>query len=425
VQLDQSIHLFKKSQDLVPGGVHSPVRNFGSVDMTPIFIKSSDKERLFDEDGNDYIDFCMSFGPLIMGHRCPQVLEAVHQAIERGWSYGACEKYSLDLAQFIIDRLDFVDQIRFVNSGTEAVMTSLRIARGVTGKNKILKFNGCYHGHVDSMLIKSGSGLAGQGQASSSGISSNTIEETIVCELNDRASVEQAFAQFGDQIAAIIFEPQPANYGLLDVDFEFLRFLRQISSKHHSLLIFDEVISGFRFSFGGVAQQSNIVPDLVTYGKIIGGGFPVGAVAGTKNCMQALAPAGDVYQAGTLSANPLAMQAGLANLKLLTPEIYSELNQNAESIQAIFQEWLDKDEELSQHDMKLIRKSSLLWFHPKSEKVANLSEISPDLTSGFNQLFLKLIQRGVYLAPNAYEVGFVSAAHNRASQDQLKERLQL
>ena len=277
-----SNELFEKSKKIVPGGVHSPVRSFKGLSMTPRFFTKGEGAYLFDTEGKNYIDFCMSFGPLILGHQNATVKAALVRALDNGWSFGACEPYSLELAEFLLAKIPFIDQIRFVNSGTEAVMTALRLARGATNKNKIIKFNGCYHGHTDSMLIKAGSGLAGTAEASSAGIPENLAKDTLILELGDKAGVEECFKHSGDDIAAIIIEPLPANNGLLKQTKEFLSFLRKISSANNSLLIFDEVISGFRVGFGGMAEKTGITPDLVTYGKIIGGGLPVGAVAGPK-----------------------------------------------------------------------------------------------------------------------------------------------
>ncbi|TNE96757.1 MAG: aminotransferase class III-fold pyridoxal phosphate-dependent enzyme, partial [Deltaproteobacteria bacterium] len=292
--------MFERSKQLVPGGVHSPVRSFKGLESTPRFIARGDGAKIWDTDGKDYIDFCMSFGPLILGHRNPGVEQELKEALERGWSYGACEPYSLQLLEFLLERLPFVDQMRFVNSGTEAVMTALRLARGVTGKSKIIKFNGCYHGHVDSMLIKAGSGLAGTAEASSAGVPKGTAEDTLILELGDLEEVKACFNDHKDQIAAIIVEPLPANNGLLIQEQSYLEGLREITKANGALLIFDEVISGFRVAFGGMAEKTGITPDIVTYGKIIGGGLPVGALAAKKEIMNHLAPIGNVYQAGTL-----------------------------------------------------------------------------------------------------------------------------
>lgn len=415
-----SNELFEKSLKYVPGGVHSPVRSFKGLHQTPRFMKEANGAYITDEENKNYIDFCMSFGPLILGHRNEKVEEAVKVALTRGWSYGACERYSLELAEFLVDRIDHIDQIRFVNSGTEAVMTAIRLARGYTGKNKIIKFNGCYHGHTDAMLIKAGSGLAGTAEASSSGVTHHIAEDTLICELGDIETVKQIFAENKNEIAAVFIEPLPANNGILIQEKEFLNELRTLCTQNDSLLIFDEVISGFRVSFQGMAKDLDIVPDMVTYGKIIGGGFPVGAVAAKREIMQTLAPVGNVYQAGTLSANPVAMVAGLENLKQLTSDFYATLETYSNSTVNIFNDWL-KQSEFS--DYSIIQYKSLFWLTPSSDKILTPDQIPSNLTDRFYKLFENFSNKGIYLSPNAYEIGFVSSAHNEKVQEELKTRL--
>ena len=402
--------LFSLSKTLVPGGVHSPVRSFKGMYMTPRFFKRADGAYIYDVEGKNYIDFCMSFGPMILGHRHPKVEKVLHEALERGWSYGACEPYSLELAEFLVKKIPFIEQIRFVNSGTEAVMTALRLVRGVTGKNKIIKFNGCYHGHVDSMLIKAGSGLAGTATASSGGVTAGIAQDTLILELNDYEGVKQCFSDHQNEIAAIIIEPLPANNGLLIQTKEFLQFLREITTKHNALLIFDEVISGFRVGFTGMAGLTGIKPDVVTYGKIIGGGLPVGAIGGSKKIMEHLAPIGNVYQAGTLSANPLAMVGGLATLKELTPAVYEQMELQTHKVVELFSEWLGKYNHGQFKLFKVISRASLFW-------------ITTEQPEDFKDLFQVLLEKGIYLAPNAYEVGFISLAHTDDVISELKKRL--
>jgi glutamate-1-semialdehyde 2,1-aminomutase len=416
--------LFNESKKLVPGGVHSPVRSFKGLSMTPRFFHKADGAYITDVDGNNYIDFCMSFGPLILGHKNPTVEHDLHDQLRRGWSYGACEPYSLELAKLLLSKLPHVEQLRFVNSGTEAVMTALRLARGVTGRNKIIKFNGCYHGHVDSMLIKAGSGLAGEAEASSAGVPEGVAHDTLILELGDEAGVKQCFIDHKDQIAAIIIEPLPANNGLMVQTQEFLQFLRDITTANKSLLIFDEVISGFRVAFGGMAEVTGIKPDIVTLGKIIGGGLPVGAVGASKFIMEHLAPIGRVYQAGTLSANPLAMVGGLATLKQMTPEVYEKIEKQTKAITELLTKWL-KTYNNGQFSMfQVTTYSSLFWIVPK-ENVRSISEIPENLTENFNKLFAELLDRKIYLAPNAYEVGFVSLAHDGSVLKDLARRLEI
>ena len=417
-----SLELFELSKKVVPGGVHSPVRGFKGLHTTPRFIQKAKGAKCWDVEGKEYIDFCMSFGPLILGHQNPLVKEEMAMALERGWSYGACEPYSLELVQFLLKRLPFLEQIRFVSSGTEAVMTALRLARAVTGKNKIIKFNGCYHGHGDSMLIKAGSGLASMPTASSRGIPPGVCQDTLVVELNDKEAVEQAFRQNRNDIAAVIIEPLPANNGLLIQTSCFLQFLREITRQEKSLLIFDEVISGFRVAFGGMVELTGLIPDLVIYGKIIGGGMPVGAVGAKQDIMEHLAPIGEVYQAGTLSANPLAMVAGKATLQQLTAETYQILNQQTENIVATLNEWLQEQD--AKERGQIISHSSLFWMTPRQQRLPRKAKaLDENLPSYFYQVFKKFLERGIYLAPNAYEVGFVSLAHDAQILSELRQRL--
>ncbi|MEX0798092.1 MAG: glutamate-1-semialdehyde 2,1-aminomutase [Bacteriovoracaceae bacterium] len=354
-----SEQLFEEAKKYTPGGVHSPVRSFKGLHTTPRFMSKAQGPFITDEEGNQYIDFCMSFGPLILGHKDEEVAKAARAALENGWSFGAAEKYSLELAEFIVEKIPHIEQIRFMNSGTEAVMTAIRLARGATGKNKIIKFNGCYHGHMDAMLIKAGSGLAGEAETSSQGVPESIVQDTIICELGNLEEVKKIAASNQD-VAAIFIEPLPANNGILIQDKEYLQGLRDICDHHGILLVFDEVISGFRTSFGGMAQDLGIEPDIVTYGKVIGGGFPVGAVAAKKNIMELLAPVGGVYQAGTLSANPVAMAAGLAALKKLNDQFYASLEKNSNQIVALFNELFAQSEDFK--DFQMVQFKSLFWF---------------------------------------------------------------
>jgi len=415
-----SNELFEKSKKLVPGGVHSPVRSFKGLHTTPRFINRGKGAKIWDEEGKEYIDFCMSFGPLILGHQDPDVKEAITKALDNGWTFGACEKYSLELAEFIVNKICFIEQIRFVNSGTEAVMTAVRLARGITGRSKIIKFNGCYHGHLDAMLIKAGSGLAGTAEASSKGVTEKQAGDTLICELGDLEEVKQVFERFPNEIAAIFIEPLPANNGLLIQDVNYLKGLRELCTKYGALLVFDEVISGFRIAFGGMACETGIHPDLVTYGKIIGGGMPVGAVAGPKKYMEFLAPVGPVYQAGTLSGNPVAMIAGLTNLKKLTPEAYRKLESNTKNVVKIFSDWMKAN---GFEDYQTIQHGSLFWPISTHHKLTNITQLPTNMNERFYRLFEIFLNKGIYLAPNAYEVGFGSLAHDEKIQEELKQRL--
>src|ERR1035437_8387049 len=310
----KSTALFEKAKNYFPGGVNSPVRAFRSVGGTPLFIDRGNGSHICDADGNEFIDFCCSWGPLILGHANPKVVDAIKRTVEKGSSFGAPTELENKLAELILDNNKFIEKIRFVSSGTEAVMSAIRLARGFTKRNKILKFEGCYHGHSDSLLVKAGSGLVTFGNTSSAGVPKSFVDETIVVPLTNKAAVEEAFMKFKNEIACVIIEPVPANNGLLLQDKEFLQFLREICTANKTLLLFDEVISGFRIGFTGAAGYYNIKPDILTYGKIIGGGLPVGAYGASAEIMHHICPDGDVYQAGTLSGNPVAMAAGIAQL---------------------------------------------------------------------------------------------------------------
>lgn len=425
--MNSSSELFSKALNIFPGGVNSPVRSFKGLHTTPRFIEKAYSYKIIDAENIDYIDFCMSFGPLILGHQHPMVKEEIIMALDQGWTYGACERYSLELAEFIISKIPEIEQLRFVNSGTEAVMTAVRLARGFTGRNKIIKFNGCYHGHLDSLLVQSGSGLAGTPEASSKGVTHETIRNTPVAELDDISSVEEIFKHFSNDIAAVIMEPLPANYGLLPQRLEFLKKVKELCVQNNALLIFDEVISGFRVRFGGMTELTGIKPDLITYGKIIGGGMPVGAVGGSRKIMEQLAPVGSVYQAGTLSANPVAMRAGLATLKIISePGFYDNLEKTTSDIVEIFTQWCQKYQNGRFNYYHFEKFSSLFWpvrkSHKNSDSLRNIKHLPISLKEDFYGLFQVLLNKGIYLAPNAYEVGFVSLAHMDALYD-LENRL--
>jgi glutamate-1-semialdehyde 2,1-aminomutase len=415
-----SNELFQKSLKYVPGGVHSPVRSFKGLHTTPRFINRGKGAMIWDEDGKDYIDFCMSFGPLILGHQDPDVKAAIVKALDNGWTFGACEKYSLEMAEYIVDKIPFIDQIRFMSSGTEAVMTAIRLARGVTGREKIIKFNGCFHGHMDAMLIKAGSGLAGMAEASSKGVTEHTASDTLICELGDLDEVKAVFERLPKDIAGVFIEPLPANNGLLVQDKAFLQGLRDLCTKYGALLVFDEVITGFRIGFGGVSVESGITPDIVTYGKIIGGGMPVGAMAGKREIMEFLAPVGPVYQAGTLSGNPVAMTAGLTALKKLTPDVYAQIEKNTKAVVSIMNDWMVKN---GFEDYQTVQYGSLFYPISTHKKLKNIADLPANMNERFKKLFEIFLNKGIYLAPNAYEVGFGSLAHDEKVQEELKRRL--
>jgi glutamate-1-semialdehyde 2,1-aminomutase len=407
--------LYARSLQVTPGGVHSPVRAFRSVGGLPIFMQQASGATITDVTGQTFIDFCQSFGPLILGHRDPDVRAAAAEALDAGWTYGCCEPYSLALAEWIVANVPWVERIRFVSSGTEAVMSALRVARAATGRSRILKFDGCYHGHADGMLVRAGSGLAGLTVPSSAGVSEAVAGDTLVAPLDDDDALDQIFAAYGHEIAAVILEPLPANYGLLPQREEWLKSLLARCLRAGALLVFDEVISGFRIGKTGMAGRLGIQPDLVCYGKVIGGGFPVGAFAGRRVLMDHVAPEGRVYQAGTLSANPVGMRAGLATLmKMTAADGWTVLEERTSR----FCEQLRSGFEGLSHPLDVVRQGSIFWIrrHAKGE-VRTPENIPPRNDQWFSRFFHAAIDRGVYLPPSAFEVGFVSMAHDPATLD--------
>lgn len=401
--------LFAEAQELFPGGVNSPVRAFRSVGGTPLFMARGDGAWVWDEDGNRFLDFCCSWGPLILGHAHPSVVHAVQQAVARGSSFGTPTRLENELGHLILSNHPGVEMIRFVSSGTEAAMSAIRLARGYTGRDKIIKFDGCYHGHVDSLLVKAGSGLATLGTSSSAGVPEAYARETIVLPLNDRAALEQAVSTYRGQIAVVAIEPIPANNGLLLQDGDFLRYLREVCTREGIVLLFDEVISGFRVGFQGATGYYGIQPDVIAFGKIIGGGLPVGAYAASKEIMSCVAPLGPVYQAGTLSGNPVAMAAGKAQLlECLRPGFYEELKEKTDFfVQRILQH--TQREGYSFHMFSI---GSIFWLSfSGSREIRRADAIDPAGVNLFAPLHKALLERGVYLGPSGYEVGFISAAH--------------
>ena len=405
-----SADLRARALRVIPGGVHSPVRAFRSVGGDPIFFRQGRGARLVDVEGRSYIDFCQSFGPLILGHADPDVAAAAHAAIDDGWSYGACEPYSLDLAEWIASRLPWVERIRFVSSGTEAVMSALRVARAATGRSAILKFEGCYHGHTDAMLVEAGSGLAGRVAASSAGIPDGILDDTIVAPLDDDHAVDRAFEQHGSRIAAVILEPLPANYGLLPQRDAWIHRVVERARSRGALVIFDEVISGFRAGRGGMAEALGVRPDLVTYGKVIGGGFPVAAYAGRADLMDLVAPVGPVYQAGTLSANPVGMRAGFAALsKMERLDGWRVLDERTTRFCARV------TAALREADVRLtvVQQASIFWLHVTSCRPLRRVDALPEAQAPwYGRFFHAALRRGVYLPPAAFEVCFLSMAHD-------------
>jgi len=407
--------LYDAACKVIPGGVNSPVRAFKSVGGTPIFMKSGTGSRITDADGNIYLDYCCSWGPLISGHAHPAILEKVIEAAGNGTSFGTPNPYELEIAEMITSRIPHAEMIRFVNSGTEAVMSAIRAARGFTGRDKIIKFDGCYHGAVDSLLVNAGSGLATFGISSTPGVPEKLAAETLVVPLDREDLVEDLFIRFPDSIAAVIIEPIPANNGLLLQRKEFLLKLREVTSRFGAVLIFDEVISGFRVAAGGASDLYGIRPDLVTYGKIIGGGFPVGAYAGKREIMSCIAPVGKVYQAGTLSGNPVAMAAGIAQLSLLfTPGFYEELEQLGLYLETGIRDLISKlDLPVTPY-----RTGSVFWLYfgqPEAMRAAH--HIDPKTMDFYRVYFRTCLENGIYIAPSGYEVGFLSSAHTRQDID--------
>jgi len=409
MQREKSNELYKKALQYFPGGVNSPVRAFRSVEGCPLFIEKGDGCRIWDADGNEFIDFCCSWGPLILGHDHPKVRNKILETIANGTSFGAPTRLENELAELILSKNKFIQKLRFVNSGTEAVMSAIRLARGATNRSKIIKFEGCYHGHADSLLVKAGSGLATFGISSSAGVPEAFAKETIVLPLNNKEAVRKTFDKYKDDVACIIIEPIPANNGLLIQDGEYLEFLREISSEYGALLIFDEVISGFRVSFDGAAGYYNIQPDIITYGKIIGGGLPVGAYGGSDEIMSHISPDGSVYQAGTLSGNPVAMAAGIAQLtKCLRDGFYEELARKTQKFTRSIQEHADA----KAYKVRIFSIGSIFWlaFTDKTH-IKSADEVDSAGMDKFKMLHNELLERGVYLGPSGYEVGFVSTAH--------------
>lgn len=414
IKRSNSEALFEKAKTYFPGGVNSPVRAFKSVDGAPLFMKKGAGAKVWDEDDNEFIDFCCSWGPLILGHRNESVFQAVMDAMDKGSSFGAPTKLESELAELILSRNPFIEKIRFVSSGTEAVMSALRLARGYTGKTKILKFEGCYHGHVDALLVSAGSGLATFGTSSSAGVPEALANETLVLPLNDIDALRACFQEFGHDLACAIIEPIPANNGLLLQEKTFLLELRKLCTEHKVLLHFDEVISGFRVGFAGAAGYYNIAPDLVTYGKIMGGGLPVGAYGASREIMSMVSPDGPVYQAGTLSGNPVAMAAGIAQLtECAKPGFYEEQEERT----MYFVNAINDHAKSKSYDFQIVTVGSIFWlsFDGKTT-IRESARINSDMT-GFRKLFNALLDRGIYIGPSGYEVGFVSQAHTREILD--------
>jgi len=415
-----SEQLFDEAKKYFPGGVSSPVRAFKSVGGSPLFIKKGDGAFIWDEDDNRFVDFCASWGPLILGHNNPVIREAIIEAVGNGTSFGTPTRYENKLGKLLLENNRFIEKLRFVSSGTEAVMSAIRLARGVTGKSKILKFEGCYHGHVDSLLVKAGSGLVTFGVSTSAGIPEAFAKETLVLPLNDLIAVENLFTENSHEIACVIIEPVPANNGLLLQSIEYLKSLRALCTKYGILLIFDEVISGFRVGFEGAAGYYGIQPDIVTYGKIIGGGMPVGAYAASSEIMCNVAPEGPVYQAGTLSGNPVAMAAGFAAaIQLLADRFYCDLRNKTLKFVNIIESYCNS----KGYEVSFPSIGSIFWIAFTKDRIQAAEQIDPASMNKFKVLHAALLEKNIYLGPSGYEVGFISAAHTEEILEESADKI--
>lgn len=413
--MTKSQELFKRAVNRIPGGVNSPVRAYGAIGETPRFIQGAVGSSIFDVDGQKYLDYICSWGPMILGHNHPVIRDAVVRACENGLSFGCATEREVEMAEFICERIPHVEMIRMVNSGTEAVMSAIRVARGFTGKSKIIKFAGCYHGHSDALLVSAGSGVMTSGVPDSAGVPKGCTQDTMIAVYNDLESVKQLLEESNDEVAAVIVEPVGANMGVVPPKDGFLEGLRTLCDEHKALLIFDEVITGFRLKFGGAAEYFGVTPDLVTYGKIIGAGMPVGAYGGRKEIMEMVSPAGPVYQAGTLSGNPVAMAAGLAQLKLLweDQDIYTRIYRKGEYLFEGIQKILKENEVPYQVN----HTASLGCIFFTSEKVTDYTSAKTADTKAFAEYFKYMLNHGVHLAPSQFEAMFLSDAHTQEELD--------
>ena len=417
-KIDKSIALFDQAKSLMPGGVNSPVRAFKNINGNPIFFEKAQGAYLFDADGNRYIDYIGSWGPMIMGHSHPEIVNAIKNQAELGTSYGAPTSLESDVASIIIKNVPSIEKIRMVNSGTEATMSAIRLARGYTGRNKIIKFDGCYHGHVDSLLIKAGSGVSTFGLPDSPGIPEDLAKHTITCPYNNIEAFIEIFNSVKDDLASVIVEPIAGNMGFVPGTLEFLQTIRSYTETNNSLLIFDEVMSGFRVSLGGAQEIYNIKPDLTALGKVIGGGLPVGAFGGKKEIMDYLAPEGPVYQAGTLSGNPLAMAAGATLLNLLIAQNpYKGLEEKAKvMLNGIKEIMISSGIPFSTNQI-----GGMFGFFFSEELPKNINDVSKTNDEMFSSFINSCIENGIYFAPSKYEAGFISAKHGDTEIDKTLE----
>ena len=403
----KSQELYKKACEVIPGGVNSPVRSFKAVDLEPLFISKAKGAHIWDVDGNQYIDFVNSWGALIHGHINEDVVDSVEKALTKGISYGASHENEIELAQIIVNSFPSIEKVRFVNSGTEAVMTAIRLARAHTRRNKIIKFDGCYHGHADSVLSMSGSGITTLGLPACAGVTKNTASETITLPYNNIPILETTVSKFPKEIACIIIEPVVGNCGVILPDENFLRCAKEITRKHNCLLIFDEVITGFRLSPGGAQTIYKITPDITVLGKIIGGGMPIGAVGGKKEILDLLAPLGPVYQAGTLSGNPISIACGIATLKLLNEDSYIRL----ENLGSMLCDGMKKINEEKGIKLQINRAGSMFTVFFCETRIYDSNSAKKANTKLFGQFFKNTLSNGIYLAPSQFEANFISTAH--------------
>jgi len=408
MQIKQSSSLFARAQLRIPGGVNSPVRAFKSVRSTPLFIREGKGSHITDVDGNDYIDYIGSWGPLILGHCHPEVMAAIEEALHRGASFGTPTEGEVHLAEMICTAVNSVEMVRLTNSGTEASMAAIRVARGYTGRDKIIKFEGCYHGSVDSLLVKAGSGVMTLGLPDSPGVPASFVEHTLLADFNNLKSVTDLFDEYGSEIAAVVLEPVAGNMGMVVPDLDFLKGLRNLCDVHGSLLVFDEVMTGFRVDYGGAQEIFGIIPDMTIFGKVIGGGLPVGAYGGRQDVMLMVAPAGPVYQAGTLSGNPLAVAAGRKTLEILqAPDTYAELSRKSN--------WLIDEMRQSAGQNRIPFQTNVMGgmfgFFFAEKPVRNYQDAAESDQDRFRKFFMGMLKEGIYLAPSAFESGFISMAH--------------
>lgn len=401
--------LFKEARKVIPGGVNSPVRAFKAVGPEPIFIDRAKGAYLYDADGNRYIDYCLSWGPMILGHACREVISEVGRAMKDGTSYGIPTEQETVLARMIVGAIESVEKVRLVSSGTEAAMTAIRLARGATGRDKVVKFVGCYHGHVDHLLVQAGSGPLTLGTPSSPGVPKDFTKNTIMAAYNDLEHVKKIFAKYGDRIAAIIVEPVAGNMGVIKPSMKFLKGLRTLCNKNKSILVFDEVITGFRVAYGGVQKEFGVKADLTCLGKIIGGGFPIGAVGGKAGIMDHLSPQGSVYQAGTLSGNPVCVAAGIATLKLLKDQkVYRRLEKKTKAFCASIADILNSKG--IEHTINRVGSMFTLFFG--ADAVSDLETAFKSDTDRYGRYFSQMLNGGIYLPPSQFEANFLSTAHS-------------